>query len=50
MMSRYLVKEIIDLAKEYGRYGYRMITGLLKMGRLAILIINVLNGFGDGKD
>lgn len=26
-----LVKEIIDLAKEYGRYGYRMITGLLKL-------------------
>jgi len=26
-----LVKEIINLAKEYGRYGYRMITGLLKL-------------------
>ena len=26
-----LVKEIINLAKEYGRYGYRMITGLLNL-------------------
>jgi transposase InsO family protein len=26
-----LVKEIISLAKEYGRYGYRMVTGLLKL-------------------
>ena len=27
-----LVKEVISLAKEYGRYGYRMITGLLNSG------------------
>ena len=26
-----LVKEIIKLAKEYGRYGYRIITGLLNL-------------------
>jgi hypothetical protein len=26
-----LVKRIIELAKQYGRYGYRRVTGLLRM-------------------
>ena len=35
MMSRCWSKRSLGLAKEYGRYGYRIITGLLKPCRMA---------------
>ena len=31
-MSRGLTEEIVELASRYGRYGYRRITALLRMG------------------
>jgi len=45
-----LREEIVRLACQYGRYGYRIITTLLRENRDGRSITNGLRGYGSKKD
>ena len=44
-----LVADMIELARQHGRYGYRCIAALASPGRLGISTTSASNGCGGGK-
>ena len=45
-----LVRQMVQLASDYGRYGYRRVTALLRAEGWQVKITNVLSAFGVRKD